>query len=111
MIGIYGVMSVSINSRIHEFGIRLALGARPADLLRLVVGQGMKLAMAGVAIGVLCAVWLTDFLQSLLFEVSATDPKIFVGVAVLLTAAALLACYLPARKAAKVDPMVALRHQ
>jgi putative ABC transport system permease protein len=108
-VGIYGVISLNVNSRIREFGIRIALGARPVDVLRLVVGQGIRLALTGVAFGLLGALWLTRFIESLLFEVKPTDPVIFIAVAVVLTLVALVACYIPARRATRVDPMVALR--
>jgi putative ABC transport system permease protein len=111
VVGIYGVMSVFVSNRTTEFGIRLALGAEPRAVLRLVVGQGMRIALCGVAVGIATAFWLTRFLQSLLFEVKSTDPLIFTGVALGLTLVALIACYLPARRATKVDPIVALRYE
>ncbi len=108
-VGLYGVLAYSVEQRTQEVGIRRALGAQTADVLRLVVGQGMRLAAAGVALGAAAAFGLTRLLQSLLFGVEPTDPPTFVTVAFLLAAIALLACLLPARRAVKVDPLVALR--
>jgi putative ABC transport system permease protein len=108
-IGIYGVISYSVAQRAREIGIRIAIGAQNRDVLRLVVGQGMKLALIGVGVGIAGALAFTRVLSGLLFNVSATDPLTFVGVSTLLALVALLACYVPARRAMNVDPMVALR--
>jgi putative ABC transport system permease protein len=111
IIGIYGVISYAVSQRQREFGIRLALGAQGGDVLQMVLRQGTKLALAGVAIGIGAALALTRLMTSLLFGVTAQDPLTFAAVAVLLVFVALLACYIPARRAMLVDPVVALRHE
>ena len=110
-IGIYGVMSYMVGKRTNEIGIRMALGAQPRDVLRLVLGHGAKLALFGIGIGVAGALGLTRLMASLLFQVKPTDPITFSGVAIALGIVALAACYLPARKAMKVNPVTALRYE
>ena len=110
-VGIYGVIAYTTRQRAHEIGIRVALGAKRRDILRLVLGQGLRMTLAGLAFGLLISLILTPFLRSQLFGVTTTDALTYGSVAVLLVAVALAACYIPARRAAKVEPMVALRHE
>ena len=111
LIGIYGVMAFLVQTRTHEIGVRMALGATARDVFKLIVGRGMKLTVFGVIIGVAGAIGLTRLMHSLLFNTSATDPFTFIGISILLSLAAFFACYIPARRAAKVDPLIALRYE
>ena len=110
-VGIYGVLSYLVGQRIPEIGIRLALGAQRDDVLRLILGEGLRMAFLGVAIGLAGALALSRLLADLLFGISAADPVTFAGVAILLTAMAIAACYIPARRAMRVNPIVALRYE
>ena len=108
-IGIYGVISYSVNQRMQEFGMRMALGARPWDLMRMILAQGLRLAVLGTALGLMGAAGLTRLLGSLLYGVGGRDPLTFAGVAILALGTTAFACYLPARRAADADPMRSLR--
>ena len=110
-VGLYGVMNYSATQRTQEIGIRMALGAKPGDILRLVVGQGIRLTFAGIVIGIVASLALTRVMSNLLFGITATDLPTFLGVSALLTAVAVLANYIPARRATRVNPVIALRYE
>jgi putative ABC transport system permease protein len=110
-VGIYGVISYAVSQRTREIGVRMALGAHPRDVLRLILGEGLKLVFAGAALGVVFALLATRFISTMIYGVSATDPLIFLSVVTLLVVVSLAACYVPARRAMRVDPIVALRYE
>jgi putative ABC transport system permease protein len=110
-IGLYGVVAYSVTQRTREIGIRLAVGAQRGDVMNLIVGEGLKMAAAGVALGLVASLLMSHVLRSLLFGVTATDPFVFAANAAILLLVAVLACAIPARRAARVDPMVALRNE
>jgi putative ABC transport system permease protein len=110
-VGIYGVTSYSVAQRSSEIGIRVALGAQPADVFRILVGEGLRFALIGVAVGLVGALVLTRLLASFLYGTSAADPLIFTSVVLLMIAISVVASFFPARRATRVDPMVALRHE
>jgi ABC-type antimicrobial peptide transport system permease subunit len=110
-VGIYGVISYAVSQRTREIGVRMALGANPADVLRLILGEGLKLIVAGAALGIVFALLTTRFIATMIYGVSATDPLIFLFVIALLVAVSLAACYVPARRAMRVDPIIALRYE
>ena len=110
-VGIYGVISYLVGQRTHEIGIRMALGAQRRDVVRMVLGEGLRVALLGVVVGIVAALGLTRLLTQMIFGVRTVDPLTFAGVAILLTFVAMVACYIPARRAMRVDPIVALRYE
>jgi len=110
-IGIYGVMAYSFSQRAHEVGIRIALGAQRLDILRMALGEGMRIVIIGLASGLVGAAIMARFVRSMLFDVAPTDPITFVSVSAILAGVALFACYIPAKRATRVDPLVALREE
>jgi ABC-type antimicrobial peptide transport system permease subunit len=110
-VGIYGVLSYLVGQRTQEIGVRMALGAQRVHVLRMILGDGARMALVGIGIGLVAALVLTRFMESMLFGVKPTDPITFLGVSVLLCAIAMLACYVPAHRAMKVDPIEALRYE
>jgi ABC-type antimicrobial peptide transport system permease subunit len=110
-IGLYGTMSYGVTRKTHEIGIRMALGADPRNVLSMVIGQGLVLAVIGVAIGVAAGIGLTRWIASFMYGVTPTDPLTFAGVSILLILVASLACFIPARRAMRVDPLIALRYE
>jgi putative ABC transport system permease protein len=110
-VGLFGVISYAVSQRTHEIGIRMALGAQPLDVLKVIIKQGMSLVLTGVVIGLMAAFGLTRLMKTLLFGISETDTTTFVIIPLLLVSVAMLACYIPARRATKVDPLIALRSE